>query len=101
MKIWRYCEGLRDLDQGEAESIALAIEIGADLIVMDEREGRRAAQRLGVSVIGVVGILIQAKRVGVVAQLRPHLDALRHIAGFYLDAGVYQHALQLTDERDR
>jgi len=37
----------RDLDRGEAESIALALELGADLVLMDEREGRRAAQRLG------------------------------------------------------
>jgi predicted nucleic acid-binding protein len=38
---------LRDLDRGEAETLALAIELGADLVLMDERDGRRFAQRLG------------------------------------------------------
>ncbi len=38
----------RDLDGGEAETIALALELNADLVLMDEREGRRAAQRLGI-----------------------------------------------------
>ena len=47
----------RDLDRGEAESIALALEPEADLVLMDEREGRHAAQRMGLQVVGVVGVL--------------------------------------------
>ncbi len=90
----------RDLDRGEAESLALAIELGADLILLDEREGRRAAQRLGLQVVGVVGILLHAKAVGVLHHVRPSLDALRHIAGFYLSEGVYQQALRLANEHD-
>lgn len=42
----------RDLDRGEAETIALALEMGADLVLLDEREGRHMAQRLGLEVIG-------------------------------------------------
>jgi predicted nucleic acid-binding protein len=51
----------RDLDRGEAETIALALELGADLVLLDEREGRHAAQRLELRVAGVVGILLEAK----------------------------------------
>jgi predicted nucleic acid-binding protein len=40
----------RDLDQGEAESIALAIDLKADLVLLDEREARHAARRLGLSI---------------------------------------------------
>jgi len=43
----------RDLDRGEAETIALALEVEAGLVLLDEREGRRAAQRLGLRVIKV------------------------------------------------
>ncbi len=88
----------RDLDLGEAESIALALELGADLILMDEREGRYAAQRLGLRVVGVVGILLEAKAKGALEAVRPHLDTLREIAGFYLSESLYQHALMLANE---
>ncbi len=46
-----------DLGQGEAEAIALAVESEAGLLLMDERRGRRAASRLGVPVVGVLGFL--------------------------------------------
>lgn len=88
----------RDLDRGEAESIALALEIEADLILMDEREGRHAAQRMGLAVVGVVGVLLEAKEAGLVDVIRPHLDGLRRRAGFYLSEGVYRHALALAGE---
>jgi len=89
---------LRDLDRGEAESIALALEIGADLILMDEQDGRHMAQRLGLRVIGVVGVLLEAKAKGLIDQLRPHLDALRWTANFYLGDAVYRSALMLASE---
>ncbi|MFN8473097.1 MAG: DUF3368 domain-containing protein [Anaerolineae bacterium] len=91
---------LRDLDRGEAESIALAIELEADLILLDEKEGRRAAQRLGLRVVGVVGVLLQAKTAGLLDRVQPHLDALRQVAGFYLSESVYHHALLLAEEGD-
>jgi len=88
----------RDLDRGEAESIALAMEIRADLILMDEKEGRHAAQRLGLKTIGVLGILLEAKKNGFVDNVKPHLDDLRHIAGFYLKESLYRHVLDLAGE---
>jgi len=88
----------RDLGLGEAESIALALELGADLVLLDEKEGRRAAKRLGLSVVGVVGILLEAKTKGAVDAIRPHLDALRQTAGFYLSESLYKYALALAGE---
>jgi len=90
----------RDLDRGEAETIALALELEADLVLLDEREGRRAAQRLGLRVVGVVGILLEAKTCGAVRTVRPHLDALRQTAGFYLDDALYAYALSLAGETE-
>jgi predicted nucleic acid-binding protein len=90
----------RDLDRGEAETIALAMELGADLVLLDEKEGRHAARRLGLRVVGVVGILLEAKANGTVDAVRPHLDALRQRAGFYLSESVYQHVLVLAGEND-
>lgn len=51
-----------ELDAGEAEVIALAIDEKADLILIDERIGRRTAERLGVLFLGTLGILTQAKQ---------------------------------------
>ena len=89
---------MRDIDRGEAESIALAIELEADLILLDEKEGRHVAQRLGLNVAGVVGMLLEAKKGGFVDNVRPHLDDLRHIAGFYLNKSIYQYVLDLAGE---
>jgi predicted nucleic acid-binding protein len=61
----------RDLDQGESEAIVLALQLGADVTLMDEYEGRRAAQRLGLAVIGVIGVLLEAKHRGLVPQVHP------------------------------
>ena len=87
----------RDLDRGEAESIALALELGADLVLLDEREGRHTAQRLE---LGVIGLVLEAKARGALPAIRPHLDALRQKAGFYLSEPVYHAALSLAGESD-
>ncbi len=88
----------RDLGRGEAEAIALATELGAELILLDEKEGRHAAQRLGLRAIGVVGILIDAKARGAVVSVRPLLDALRRVAGFYLSDTLYDSVLEIAHE---
>ncbi|MBN1135141.1 MAG: DUF3368 domain-containing protein [Anaerolineae bacterium] len=90
----------RDLDRGEAETIVLAVELGADLVLLDEKEGRHVAERLGLKVVGVGGILLEAKAAGAISAVRPHLDALRQAAGFYLSNSVYRHLLALADEGD-
>ncbi len=78
-----------DLDAGEAEAIALAMECQADLILLDERMGRHAAQRMGLKVTGTLGILIAAKDRGLLASVRPLLDALRADAGFWIGDALY------------
>ena len=63
------------VDPGESEAIALAFEKGIR-IILDDRKAREAAQRLNISVTGTVGILLKAKEAGLVASIRPLLDAL-------------------------
>ncbi|MCC6588124.1 MAG: DUF3368 domain-containing protein [Bryobacterales bacterium] len=58
------------LDPGEAEAIALALELHADLILLDERDGRLAAERAGLRVTGVLAVLLQAKKAGQISQAR-------------------------------
>ncbi|MBW4516641.1 MAG: DUF3368 domain-containing protein [Timaviella obliquedivisa GSE-PSE-MK23-08B] len=70
------------LDRGEAEAIALAIELNADWTLLDEREGRKVAKSLGLSVTGILGILLRAKQVGELESLQPVIDDLINKAGF-------------------
>lgn len=91
----------RDLDRGESETIALALEIGGDLVLMDEREGTHHARRLGLRTLGVVGLLIEAKAKAQIDRIQPELVALRQRAGFYLSESVFQRALDLAGEQQK
>ena len=87
-----------ELDHGEAEAIALALHLKADLVLIDEQAGREAARYLGLNVMGVVGLLVRAKQLGHIENVVQHLDALRQQAGFYLSESIYRHALSLAGE---
>jgi uncharacterized protein len=70
------------LDKGEAEAIALAMEMQADWTLLDERDGRKVAKSLGLRVTGVLGILLRAKHKGELHSLSEAIDALVATAGF-------------------
>jgi len=88
----------QELDTGEAEAIALALEIGADLLLMYEHLGREVARHLEVRYTGLIGVLIEAKRKGFIASIKPCLDQLRDIAGFRLSEKLYTRVLQDQEE---
>ena len=86
------------LDSGEAAALALAVEIHADAVLLDERRGREAASQLGLRTIGILGLLLQAKSAGLLAAVRPVLDDLQREAGFWLAAPLRQQVLRLAGE---
>jgi predicted nucleic acid-binding protein len=87
-----------ELDQGEAESIALSLELKADLVLLDERQGRKVGVRFGLNMIGLLGILIEAKRQGLIVQVQPLLEELRTKAGFWIGDKLYQQVIQIAGE---
>jgi uncharacterized protein len=85
------------LDEGEAAAIALAVERGASLLLMDEIDGRRAAQHHGPKIAGTLGILLEAKRQAHVTELRPLVDDLERV-GFRMSTSLKEHVLSMAGE---
>ena len=82
-----------ELDQGEAESIALAIELQADYLLIDEKKGRQVARENELQIIGTLGIIIEARRRGYLSSVRKIMDELREI-GFWISEKLYQEVLE-------
>ncbi len=98
---WELVRTLRkELDEGEAEAIALAVEKNADLLLLDERVGREVASRIGVKLIGVLDVIIYAKQRGYLARVKPLVDELMEKAGFWISPSLYRHALAAAGERE-
>lgn len=87
----------QQLQVGEAQAIALAEEVKAELL-MDERAGRLIALQRGLHVTGVVGLLVESRRRGLIPAVTPLLEQLRSELGFYLSDDLIQHAQRESGE---
>lgn len=86
------------LDTGEAEAIALAKELHADLLLIDEKLGKQYAEAEHINCKDVVGILIQAKLKGLLPQVKPLLGDLINNLKFRLSDKIYRLALEKAGE---
>jgi len=91
-----FVEIFHELDLGETAAICYAVEQNADLVLLDERDGRRVARRHDLSVTGVIGILLRGAKSGVV-NVERELDALRE-AGFWISDDLYERILSEADQ---
>ncbi|MBH8574828.1 DUF3368 domain-containing protein [Nostocaceae cyanobacterium CENA369] len=87
-----------NIDLGEAEAITLSIELKADLLLMDERRGRTVALDYGLNVTGLLGVLLQAKKQGVIPAIKPLIAQLIATADFRVSQQLYAIVLQSADE---
>ncbi|AFY59471.1 DUF3368 domain-containing protein [Synechococcus sp. PCC 6312] len=71
-----------ELGRGEAEVIALGLEVNADQVLIDEPRGREVAARFGLSYTGILGILLEAKHKGFLTEVKPILNDLVSRSGF-------------------
>jgi predicted nucleic acid-binding protein len=85
------------LGAGEREAIALAVEVHAQKIILDDLPARRLAASLGLSVIGTVGLILAAKHAGLVPAVAPVLDEMV-AAGFRLSQTVVAAVLASAGE---
>jgi predicted nucleic acid-binding protein len=89
-----------ELDRGEAEAIALALLEKADWLLIDERVGRRFAQRVGLKVKGTLGVLLEGVRRDFIDDLQPLLDTLV-AKGTWIAPAIYAEVLKLSQEIQR
>ncbi|MEZ4827155.1 MAG: DUF3368 domain-containing protein [Bacteroidia bacterium] len=88
---------LKELDLGESESITLALEEPTQFLLIDEYKGRLIADSYGIKVVGVLGVLIQAKQKGILRSVKTHIEKLVEI-GFRLDKKLIEKVLQSLGE---
>ena len=89
-----------ELHRGESETIALAISLNTDRVIIDENPGRKKAMSLGLNVMGILGILLIAKRRRLIAAIQPLMDDLILKAGFLVNQRLYLDLLRSAQEID-
>ncbi len=86
-----------NLDKGEAEAIALAIELQSNFLIIDEIKGRTIAENMGIKIVGLLGNLLKAKELGHLLELKPKLEQLVKL-GFRINPRLYEHVLKMAGE---
>ncbi|MEL6590592.1 MAG: DUF3368 domain-containing protein [Bacteroidota bacterium] len=89
---------LEKIDPGESAAIALAIDLGADLLLIDERKGTRIAKEMGLQTIGLLGAMLIAKKRELIDKLGPLLEELEQKAGFWMSESLKQRVLAAAGE---
>ena len=85
------------LDEGESETIVLALEKKVELVLIDDYDGKELARAMGLNVTGTIGILLRAKFKGKIGSLKEELDKLK-ATGFWLSEELYKRILEEVGE---
>jgi hypothetical protein len=86
-----------DLGAGERGCIALAVEMNADLVIIDEARGRTVARSWNLDVTGCIGVITQAYQRGLVGSVREELDKLLGV-GLWVGENLYEEILRECNE---
>lgn len=86
-----------DLGVGEVSSLYLALNTPGSLLILDDAAARREADWLGLSYVGLIGVVLEAKRQGYIEEARPLLQSLRQ-AGYFLSERLLDKALASVGE---
>lgn len=87
-----------ELDIGEAEAPPLAKEKNADVLLVDERAARRTAVQHGISVVGLLGVLLAAKSRGLLRRIAPVVKDLQVRAGYWVSEELVFNTLKIAGE---
>ena len=89
-------QAVSGLDDGESEAIILADELKSDVLIMDERKGRKVAEKLGIKITGTVGVLLQSYSENTISsdEIKTYLDQLKN-SNIRLSESLIQKALEM------
>lgn len=88
-----------EIDEGESEAIALAEELGAEYLLIDERLGTNKARENGLKTIGLLGVLVKAKEMTLIEKVEPIVKSLTDVAGFWVSKQLMERLLKQVNER--
>jgi len=86
------------LDYGESEVIALALEQEINRVIIDDKQARKIAEELGLKVIGTLGVLILAKEKQIIKEVRPLILTMMEKINFRISKAVLNRALEILGE---
>lgn len=93
--LYQYADSV---DIGEASAMALANEIHADLVILDDGAARKFAEKLQLEITGSVGVLLNAKKNNIIAEIRPYLDKIQH-TNFRISSSLINRILAVAGEQ--
>ena len=85
------------VDLGEASAIALAAEHQPSLLIIDDMKGRKLAQKLNLNITGTLGLILIAKREGILPKIRPIFDKIQ-LTNFRIAPGLLEDILKQAGE---
>jgi len=88
-----------EVDNGEASAIALAIEEGSALLILDDNKARKLAAKLDLAYTGTLGVLLKAKQTGIIPNIRSIIEKIQE-TNFRFSEKVYQEILALANEKE-
>jgi len=86
------------IDRGEAEAIVLAIELAPNYLIIDELKGRKIAKAYNINIIGLLGILVLAKKQGLIESVGKYLERLKNEIGFRISKELHNIILKEAGE---
>lgn len=93
----RYVIAAPGLGLGELEAMALYKAISADQLLVDDERARKVARLNSIQVVGSLGVLLLARRAGLITAIKPRIDAMQS-AGIHMSASLIRDALRLAGE---
>ena len=85
------------VDKGEASAIALAHEIENKYLITDDLEARKLSVKLGLSIIGTLGVLLRAKQDGHIVLVKPYIERMKQ-TNFRVSDDLYMAVLRKANE---